>query len=101
MQNDEEPTIEINGVQFSVSFTSDMTDEDRLRHGMPARGTICACPDCTCSNEADVGTPEDPRCGCCVADCPDVHGPEAYFRDTRPWRRRFTSPDSAPSPERE
>ena len=100
MQNAEERFIEIDGVRFEVQFASEMTDEERQQLGMPARGTPCACPDCTCTNESDMGTPEHPRCGCCVADCPDVHGPEAYLRETRTWSP-IESPDAAPSPERE
>lgn len=57
-----------------VLFSAELSDHDRARPDHPARGTACACPDCSCANEADVGTPAHPICGCCLADCPDVHG---------------------------
>jgi hypothetical protein len=32
----------------------------------------CACGDCHCV-ELCIGAPKFPECGCCMADCPDVH----------------------------
>lgn len=38
----------------------------------------CRCPDCECTNTADllVGDDGTPMCACCLVDCPHVHGPE-------------------------
>jgi hypothetical protein len=74
MPDTEDLHIELNGKLQRVLFSADLSDYDRARLGHPARGTTCACPDCSCTNEADMGTPEHPICGCCLADCPDVHG---------------------------
>src|SRR5690349_8972673 len=48
----------------------------------------CACPDCTCRNFGDIITNSGrPMCGCCMADCPDVHGRDgARGRSWRSWR---------------
>ncbi len=37
----------------------------------------CRCPDCECTNNADliVGDSGTPICACCFVDCPHVHGP--------------------------
>lgn len=37
----------------------------------------CRCEDCTCTNTTNllVGEHDTPMCGCCLADCPHVHGP--------------------------
>lgn len=47
----------------------------------------CRCPDCECTNNADlvVGASATPICGCCLADCPHVHGPEGR----RPEQYRY------------
>jgi len=37
----------------------------------------CACPDCSCTDEADMGAPDDRIYGCCLADCPYAHSPTA------------------------
>lgn len=42
----------------------------------------CGCPDCTCPNPGDIDLGNGPMCGCCLADCPDVHGP-----DGKTWRK--------------
>ncbi|GGO92889.1 hypothetical protein GCM10011584_30340 [Nocardioides phosphati] len=39
-------------------------------------GTRCGCPlcSCACGNDADLLAADGtPLCGCCYADCPDVH----------------------------
>lgn len=48
------------------------------------RGTLCSCPDCACTNEADIDLGRGPVCGCCAADCPDVHG-----EGGKTWRRGY------------
>lgn len=51
----------------------------------------CRCPDCECTNTTDilVGDDDTPMCGCCLADCPDVHGPEGrrpeHYRYRADW----------------
>lgn len=51
----------------------------------------CQCPDCECTNTADliVGDHNTPICGCCLADCPHVHGPEGrrpeHYRYSAEW----------------
>lgn len=47
-------------------------------------GRKCTCPICTCGNEADLDLGRGPVCGCCAADCPDVHGEEG-----KTWRRGY------------
>lgn len=70
MQN--EP-IELDGVSYDVLPAGELGDSQRKAWNLPPRGTLCACPLCSCVNEADVGSVEHPICGCCLADCPDVH----------------------------
>ena len=59
----------------------------------PAETTACQCPQgCGCGNDADLVYGEIAICGCCLADCPDVHGPDAEARHAGyqvrlvPWR---------------
>ena len=40
--------------------------------GVP-EGQMCQCDECFCINEAGVPAGELFLCGCCMADCPDVH----------------------------
>lgn len=60
-----------------------------LDEGEPMRP--CRCPDCECTNVTDllVGGDDTPVCGCCLADCPDVHGPEGrrpqHYRYRADW----------------
>lgn len=51
---------------------------------------LCRCPDCECTNVTDLLVGDDtPVCGCCLADCPDVHGPEGrrpqHYRYRADW----------------
>lgn len=73
MEKQDEVQIEFDGVSYTVVFSGDLDDEALTELGLPAAGTRCACDRCECTNEADTGTPEHPICGCCRADCPDVH----------------------------
>ncbi|QAY60000.1 hypothetical protein ET475_08345 [Microbacterium protaetiae] len=75
MKNQGDESIEIDGVIYEVAFSSELDDAQRADLGLPARGTMCACSRCACENEADAGRIEHPICGCCLADCPDVHPP--------------------------
>lgn len=65
--------VVLGGVEYDIVFASEISDDRRLKLDLPARGTRCSCGDCVCENEADAGTVERPFCGCCLADCPDVH----------------------------
>jgi hypothetical protein len=48
-------------------------------------GTACQCPEhCGCGNEAYLLQDGVPVCGCCMADCPDVHGPNGLT-----WRTGY------------
>ena len=73
MKNQGGTSIVLDGVAYEVVFSEDLTDSQRSERGLPPRGTRCGCDRCECQNEADIGTVEDPICGCCLADCPDVH----------------------------
>lgn len=66
-------TVVIDGIEYDIVFASEVSDDQRLEMDLPARGTRCSCKDCVCENKADAGTVEHPYCGCCLADCPDVH----------------------------
>ena len=46
----------------------------------------CGCTRCTCTDPADLTLGGVPLCGCCAADCPDVHGEEAEERRAQFWR---------------
>lgn len=56
----------------------------------------CRCPDCECTNTTDllVGDGATPMCGCCLADCPQVHGPEGR----RQLRDMAQTGESPPAP---
>lgn len=51
------------------------------------RPVACRCPDCECVNTTDLLVSDDdtPMCGCCLASCPDVHGPD----ERRPEHHRY------------
>lgn len=40
----------------------------------------CGCDRCTCTEPSDLTLGGVALCGCCAADCPDVHGEEAEER---------------------
>lgn len=65
--------VVLGGIEYDVVFASEVSDNQRIELGLPARGTGCSCDECACDNQADAGTIERPMCGCCLADCPDVH----------------------------
>ncbi|GAA3932544.1 hypothetical protein GCM10022383_08820 [Microbacterium soli] len=73
MENQAEETVELDGVEYALTFVGDLDDEQRVAQGMPPRGTACGCQECSCANEADLWWGGSPICGCCLADCPDVH----------------------------
>lgn len=70
---DADRVVVLGGVEYDVVFASEVGDERRAELDLPARGTGCSCIDCVCENEADAGSVAHPMCGCCLADCPDVH----------------------------
>lgn len=72
-KQDSARVVVLGGVEYDIVFASEVSDDRRLELGLPARGTRCSCKDCVCRNEADAGTLQHPLCGCCLADCPDVH----------------------------
>jgi len=42
---------------------------------VPIDEVPCSCPDCPCTNTADLTYDDGTSlCGCCAADCPDAHG---------------------------
>lgn len=55
---------------------------------MSTTDTTCDCTRCTCTEPADLTLGGVPLCGCCAADCPDVHGEEAEERRVQLWRER-------------
>ena len=58
--------------------------------GVP-EGQMCQCQECYCVDEADMPCGELFLCGCCMADCPDVH----------PWNNigcQFWASNMCPSP---
>lgn len=68
----------------------------------PEQEQSCACDRCTCADLADLTLGEVPLCGCCAADCPDVHGAAAEERRAQFWRERrrakqHADNESAPS----
>ena len=65
--------VEFDGELHEIISIGDLSDAERAAQDIPPRGTKCACDRCTCENEGDSGTIENPICGCCRADCPDVH----------------------------
>lgn len=50
----------------------------------------CACERCACAcaDPADLTLGGVPLCGCCTADCPDVHGAAAEERRAQFWREQ-------------
>lgn len=48
----------------------------------------CACERCTCTEPSDLTLGGVALCGCCAADCPDVHGEEAEERRAQFWREQ-------------
>lgn len=68
-------------------FGSDVMPRSVNRMGpIPTDVMPCAYPaECGCGNDADVITGADIALfGCCLADCPDAHGP-----DGRSWRNGY------------
>lgn len=59
---------------------------------MSTTDTTCDCTRCTCSEPADFTFGGVPLCGCCAADCPDVHGAAAEERRVRFWREHMNNP---------
>lgn len=55
----------------------------------------CQCPDCECVNTNDllVGDDETPICGCCLADCPYVHGPDGRRTEHYQYEARWSDDD--------
>lgn len=70
---DPDRVVVLDGIEYDVVFASEVGDERRAELDLPARGTGCSCIVCVCENEADAGSVAHPMCGCCLADCPDVH----------------------------
>ena len=66
-------SIVIDGVTYDLALEGELGDAERVGRGYPPRGLKCSCTRCSCENEGDVGALEHPICGCCLADCPDVH----------------------------
>jgi len=62
-------------IEESERIEADYYDEDSIYRLVP-----CPCdePDCRCRDLADVWEEPSGRtqiiCGCCMVDCPDVHG---------------------------
>lgn len=71
--------VVLGGIEYDVVFASEVSDGRRIKLDLPVRGTRCSCTDCVCENEADAGSLDHPFCGCCLADCPDVH-PESELK---------------------
>lgn len=89
MQNSEKTKIVIDGIAHDVTFADEFDDAERAEAGLPPRGSACSCRRCVCANEADTGTLAVPLCGCCRADCPDVH---PNGRNYAPWVPTGTKP---------
>ena len=70
---DQDRTVVLGGIEYDIVFAFEVNDEQRIELNLPARGTRCSCARCVCENEADAGSVARPMCGCCLADCPDVH----------------------------
>lgn len=70
---DQDRVVVLDGIEYDIVFASESDDEQRIKLDLPARGTRCTCAACVCENDADAGSVEHPICGCCLADCPDVH----------------------------
>lgn len=63
----------LGGIEYNVVFASEVDDARRIELDLPVRRTRCSCGKCACENDADAGSTARPMCGCCLADCPDVH----------------------------
>lgn len=70
---DQGRVVVLGGIEYDIVFASEIDDEQRVELDIPARGTRCTCAVCVCDNESNAGSVEHPRCGCCLADCPDVY----------------------------
>ncbi|MGK0716835.1 hypothetical protein ACR5KS_12390 [Leucobacter sp. W1153] len=55
---------------------------------MSATDAQCGCDRCTCTDPSDLTLAGVPLCGCCAADCPDVHGAAAEERRAQFWREQ-------------
>lgn len=55
----------------------------------------CRCERCTCTDPADLTVGGMPLCGCCAADCPDVHGEAANERREQFWRKQLMAEQHA------
>jgi hypothetical protein len=85
MKNQEQGRVMVlGGIEYDIVFASEINDEQRIELDLPARGMRCSCPVCVCVNEADAGSVARPMCGCCLADCPDVH-PKRDSSTVGPW----------------
>lgn len=65
--------VVLGGIEYDVVFESEVGDERRAELDLPARGTGCSCIVCVCESEADASSVAHHMCGCCLAECPDVH----------------------------
>lgn len=70
---DQDRVVVLGGIEYDAVLASEISDARRIELDLPARGTQCSCGKCGCENEADAGSAAHPMCGCCLADCPDVH----------------------------
>lgn len=80
---DQDRTVVLGGIEYDIVFASEIDDEQRVGLDLPPRGTACRCAKCACANEADSGSVAHPLCGCCLADCPDVHPEKDAARENR------------------
>jgi hypothetical protein len=55
----------------------------------------CQCPDCECVNTTGllVGVDNTPVCGCCLSDCPDVHGPDGRRPEHYQYEAQWSDED--------
>lgn len=65
--------VVLGGIEYDIVSASEVSDVRRAELDLPVRGTRCSCEKCACENDADAGSAAHPVCGCCLADCPDVH----------------------------
>lgn len=70
---DQDRVVVLGGIEYDIVFAPEIDDKQRFELDLPPRGTRCTCAVCLCENDADAGSVEHPMCGCCLADCPDVH----------------------------
>jgi hypothetical protein len=74
MENQEQDRVVVlGGIEYDIVFASEVDDERRVELDLPSRGTTCSCDVCGCENDADAGSIAHPMCGCCLADCPEIH----------------------------